>query len=115
MKTAILGLLAAGVMASATAPAQAQISIPIPGTNLDVRIGDPDYGDRPYYNDGYYQNYRYYNRYNDNRGFWMDANGYARWNNNYYTGWRGNVYYRNGQPYQYRDNWGREHYYRVIW
>lgn len=111
MKTKILGLLAAGVLLGGLAsPAEAQIRVHIPGTPINVNVGDrydPAYDN----NDDDY----YYNRYNDHRGFWLDGNGYARWNSGYYTGWRGDVYYRNGQPYRYRDRDGHVRTYRVIW
>ena len=104
MKKTILGLLAAGLMLTAgTQQAEAQVRVHIPGTGVNVRVGDPQpnsYNNR--YNDGYY-----YNRYN--RGYWVDNRGFARYNNGYYTGWRGNTYYDNGRAVRVRN--GRN----VIW
>lgn len=92
MKNKLLGLLAASlIFAGAAEQAEAQVRVHIPGTGINVNVGDPYYRNRPYYN-------RYHRNDNDNhnRGFWVDARGRARYNNGYYTGWRGNRYYQNG-------------------
>ncbi len=116
MKYLILGLMTAGALTLSTAqPAQAQISVGIPGTGINVNYNPFNRG---YYNDGYnyntYPNYyynngynngyyynrynnsnRYYNRYN-NGGFHMNGRGRMFANGYPFTGWRGGVYYRNG-------------------
>lgn len=94
MRNAIICLLAALLILSAPG-AEAQIRVHFP-RKVDVRVGDPPPR-------------KLFNRYNQNRGFWIDNQGRARWNNAYYTGWRGDLYYSNGRPSRRRD--GRE----VIW
>ncbi len=106
MKKLLIGLLAAGLM---LVPAEPQVRAATPGT-VQVRLRDTGtYQGRPH------ETERYLNRYAERRGYWLDGNGYARWDTGYLTGWHNDVYYRNGKPTRYRDNQGREHDYRVIW
>lgn len=65
-------------------PAQAQVSIPIPGTGIRVELNSGNSGS--YYNDGYYNNsgdpYRPYNGYN---GQYYEPNSYEPNTYHYYN------------------------------
>lgn len=119
LKHLMLGLVAGGaLMLSSAQPAKAQINLHIPGTGINFNYDPFDSGyNSGYYNNGYYNDYNYrnpyyYNQYpynnnnyyynNYNNGFWVDGNGRAHWNGDYYTGWRNDVYYRNGWAVRYR-------------
>jgi hypothetical protein len=94
MRKTIISILVALLFLTASS-VEAQVRVHFP-RKVDVRVGDPPPR-------------KLYNRYNVNRGFWIDAKGNARWNNAYYTGWRGDIYYSNGHRTRMRN--GKE----IIW
>lgn len=109
MKSKILGLFVAGC--ALAMPAMAQVQLHVPSAEREDYLMERRY----YYlleDDG---ERNYYNNYADRRGFWVDGNGYARWDSGFFTGWREGVFYREGQPYRYRDPYGSVRYYRVLW